>query len=59
MTRSTIRLCLLFVTLLLLLANAGVAQAQVDDQNPNLVPPAPLNEKILRLPGDPDRPVTL
>jgi dienelactone hydrolase len=52
-------LCLLFVTLLLLLANAGVAQAQVDDQNPNLVPPAPLNEKILRLPGDPDRPVTL
>jgi dienelactone hydrolase len=47
------------IALLLLMAIATGAQAQVDGFNPVLVPPAPLNEKVARLPGDPERPVTL
>ena len=36
-------------------------QAQMADgpDNPKLVPPGPLNERDLKLPGDPDRPVDL
>jgi dienelactone hydrolase len=49
----------LIVLLLLLMAVAASAKAQIDGFNPALVPPAPLNEKVLRLPGDPERPVTL
>ena len=48
-----------WIALLLLLATAGQAQSPGDGFNPILVPPAPLNEKVLRLPGDPERPVTL
>lgn len=43
---------------LLLLLTTG-AYAQNDGTNPSRVPDAPLNEKVLDLPGDPHRPVTL
>jgi dienelactone hydrolase len=55
MTRGLSRL----IALLLLLVIATNAQAQIDGFNPTLAPSAPLNEKVLRLPGDPGRPVTL
>ncbi len=44
---------------LLFLAIAGKAQGQIEGFNPVLAPSAPLNEKVLKLPGDPHRPVTL
>jgi len=44
--------------LLLLLAGFG-AHGQVDGFNPALTPPASLNERVLHIPGDPDRPVVL
>jgi dienelactone hydrolase len=44
---------------LLLLAIAGHAHGQIEGFNPMLAPSAPLNEKVLKLPGDPSRPVTL
>ena len=44
---------------MLLLGIALGAHAQDDTDNPLLMPPAPLNEKVLSLPGDPQRPVTL
>jgi dienelactone hydrolase len=44
---------------LLLLAWAFAAQADEDAPNPKLVPPAPMHEQVLHLPGDPDRPVSL
>lgn len=47
------------VALLLLLGIARPAQAQIEGFNPALAPPAPMNEKVLRLAGDPERPVTL
>ncbi|MSP03205.1 MAG: hypothetical protein EXR07_19480 [Acetobacteraceae bacterium] len=47
----------LVVTLLLVLGQAACAQD--GDVNPRLIPPAPLHERVVRLPGDPDRPVTL
>jgi dienelactone hydrolase len=42
-------------------ACASPSAAQVADgpDNPKMLPPAPLNVRELRLPGDPDRPVTL
>jgi dienelactone hydrolase len=45
------------VVLLMVLATG--AHAQDDGFNPALAPDAPLNEKVLNLPGDPTRPVTL
>jgi dienelactone hydrolase len=54
----TIRLPRL-ITLLFLLTIAAKAQGQIEGFNPALAPPAPLNEKVLHLPGDPERPVTL
>ena len=47
------------LTLLLSLVLADRAQAQIDGFNPALAPQAPLNEQVLRLPGDPRRPVDL
>ena len=47
------------LALLLLLATATGVQAEIEGFNPALAPSAPLNEKVLRLPGDPERPVTL
>lgn len=49
----------LFECLLLLLLLATSLPAQADDLNLSLVPAAPLNERVLRLPGDPLRPVPL
>ena len=47
------------IALLLLVTIATKAQGQIEGFNPALAPPAPLNEKVLRVPGDPERPVTL
>jgi len=54
-----IRALLHVVILIAFLLPAAAALAQFEADNPTLVPPAPLNEKVLRLPGDPDRPVML
>jgi dienelactone hydrolase len=43
-----------FLTLLCLSLTAAE-----DPPNPALIPPAPLHEQVLQLPGDPDRPVSL
>lgn len=45
--------------IVLLLFVAIGARAQDAGLNPRLVPDAPLNEKVLRLPGDPGRPVSI
>ena len=38
---------------------ARAVYAAEDAPDPTVVPPAPLNERVLRVPGDPQRPVTL
>ena len=44
---------------LALLLQTQLARADEDAPNPALIPPAPLHEQLLHLPGDPDRPVDL
>ena len=48
---------LLFLLFTVVFLQAGTAHAEEDIPNPNLIPPAPMHEQVLHLPGDPDRPL--
>ena len=56
---SALIMRLLFLLFAVLVMLVRIARAEEDVPNPNLVPPAPMHEQVLHLPGDPDRPVDL